>query len=751
MKCAALSVWSLAILLSYNAHAQQQTTTAKLSPFTKFFMADRKNGRNGMPEHYVYRKHEKGNLCLAAMIKVNDAVNIAAIEKLGARIGTQAGRIWTVSVPPDQLDRFISLPGIEYIQLDEPLMNTMDAARAVTRADSVQNGIAPLLMPYSGKNVVMGIIDAGFDYNHPTLRDTTGNQWRIKKVWEQKSAGTAPVGFSYGNEISDSSLIKTTGTDYPAFSHGTHVAGIAAGSGFGSKDNRQFRGIAYQSDLVIVGIRPAPEQWIETGMSDIIDGMNYIYSFAATEGKPAVANLSWGCTMGPHDGSSLFSQACDALSGKGKLFVCSGGNNGVNNIHLNKTFTSADTLINTELALPSGVNKTWLDVWGDTAKKFCMKITLYNGATAGSSTGYVCLDNALHSFSLVGSDGDTCFLDLATEDVSFNDKPRMFLRVRQNSKNTIFVSVRANEGVTNMWTGYVENATGYYGAFTSGVIPGSSVGNTNMTTGDIADTKSAIAVASFASKVKFTNLNGDPISYATYASLGGKAPYSSKGPTADGRTKPDIAGPGLMIGSGVSSFDPSYAPAGSNYDHSVAVYNSPLDSKNYYYSMLTGTSMSSPVVAGIVGLMLEANPDLDPAGTISILKATALHDTYTGAATPAGSNLWGHGKVNAFAAVNRAVEKLGISSASGINAADCRLYPNPSNGYFNLDFISNKNETVTVSVCDITGKQLFSKQWKVNAGLNSMVIDGTAFSRGLYFTGLQAPAQGNIVIKTLIK
>ena len=735
------------------ANAQElRSPKAKLSAYTQLFLADKqKLTANTLPPNYVYRKDASGTWYLSAMIKVNGRIKPASIELLGAKVGSKAGSVWTVSIPVAQVENFAQLEGLDYLQIDEPLQSNMDAARAVTRVDSVHNGNSPLPMPYTGKNVVVGIIDAGFDYNHPTFRDTSGTGWRIKKVWEQKSAGTPPLGFAFGNEMTDTATIKSKGTDLAKFSHGTHVAGIAAGSGWGSASNKQFRGVSCSSDMVFVGITPDSNQWISTGMSDIIDGMNYIYTYAASVGKPAVANLSWGCTMGSHDGTSLFSQACDALTGKGKIFVCSGGNNGANNIHLAKTFTTADTIVNTELAMSASSAKTWVDVWGDTAKKFCVKVTLYNAATAGNSTGFVCLDNTLRSYALVGTDADTCFIDFVPDSATFNQKPRMFLRVYQKSKNTIFITVKAKEGNIHMWNGYVKQTSGIYGSFTSGIIPNTSVGNTNLTTGDIADTKSAIAVASFTSKINFINLAGDNISYSFYSALGRLAPYSSKGPTVDNRTKPDIAGPGLMIGSGVSSYDTAYTPAGTSADHTVAVYNSPIDGKNYYYGMLTGTSMSAPVVAGIVALMLEANPNLDPQKTIQILKETALHDTYTGVPTTTGSNLWGHGKVNAFGAVNKAVEALGISSLAGIRAIDCRLYPNPGNGLVHLDFVSAQNETLLIEIFDLSGKRLMVEDWKVQMGLNTKLIDAQSLSTGLYLTRVTAPSQGNITFKTFVQ
>ncbi len=743
-------IFVLSLTAIQGLYAQTDVLQPKLSPSTRLFLEDIQK-TSAIPASYVYRKDSKGNTCVAGMIKVTPGIDMEAIENTGVQIGTKAGQIWTVSIPVGQIETFTKIKGIAYIELDLPIANDMDAARTVTRTDSVHGGYAPLTNSFTGKNVVVGIIDAGFDYNHPNMKDTSGNNWRIKKIWEQKSTGTPPTGFNYGNEITSTTAMQTTGTDLAQFSHGAHVAGIAAGSGYGSSNNNLYRGIAYESDMVFVGITPDSTQWMNTGMSDIIDGMNYIYSYAASVSKPAVVNLSWGCTVGPHDGNSLFSQACDALTGKGKIFVCSAGNNGTNSIHLAKTFTTADTIIRTELVLNTSLKNTWVDIWGDTSKGFCTKVSLYNGGIETASTGFVCLNNATNSFALVGSDNDTCFVDIVTEASSFNSKPRMFLRFYNKSNNRIMLSAKGTDGTIDMWTGYVEKTRGYYGSFSSG-LPNTLDGNAVMSVGDMASTRSAIAVGSFASKINFTNIASNPISYSSYVASNGRlAPYSSRGPSADFRTKPDIAAPGLMIGSSVSTFDDAYKPSGSSGDHVVASYLNPGDGKTYYYAMLTGTSMASPVVAGIVSLMLQANPGLSPSQVMEILKTTALHDNYTGPATANGNNNWGHGKVNAFAAVAKAIQYLHTKNITALSS-DIQVYPNPSKGSFVIQYdCSIHNELIEIYIADITGKSISSQQIKSNTGRNIIPCNMQGMAGGLYMITVKSPSQGNKVLKMVIE
>lgn len=75
------------------------------------------------------------------------------------------------------------------------------------------------------------------------------------------------------------------------------------------------------------------------------------------------------------------------------------------------------------------------------------------------------------------------------------------------------------------------------------------------------------------------------------------ATFSSRGPTTDGRVKPDLAAPGVSI---------TAAEAGSGDG----------------YTTFSGTSMAAPFTAGTVALMLTANPGLSPDGVRRILRDT---------------------------------------------------------------------------------------------------------------------------------
>ncbi len=102
------------------------------------------------------------------------------------------------------------------------------------------------------------------------------------------------------------------------------------------------------------------------------------------------------------------------------------------------------------------------------------------------------------------------------------------------------------------------------------------------------------------------------------------AAFTSRGPTAiDYRAKPDIVAPGVGIES-LSNPDSSMYSTASAY-----LLDGTRPTSFLPYLSLSGTSMSAPVVSGVVALMLQANPALTPNQVKAILQYTAeIHPGY---------------------------------------------------------------------------------------------------------------------------
>ncbi|MES2678790.1 MAG: S8/S53 family peptidase [Bacteroidota bacterium] len=728
-----------------------------LSPLTKKYLRDISASKKGgkIPAGYLYKKGSDGKLYISALIKVADPIPVQQkLNALGAKVGTKAGNIWTVKVPYEKMPEFCQITGIAYIQMDEPARSTLDIARRTTRVDSVQKGIN-LPMKYSGKNVVVGIIDFGFDYNHPTFYDTLHAGYRIKRVWELNSSGTPPTGYTYGKEMTDTLLIKAQGTDNNKQTHGTWVAGMAAGSGYGSiPANARYRGMAYEADLVLVGVRrdSIEQDWLEGSFSDFIDGINYIFTYAASVGKPCVVNVSWGSQSGPHDGTTLFNLACNNLTGPGKILVMSAGNDGEQKIHLSKTFTPTDTLLNTFLTFSSNTYKrTWVDVWGDPGKTFCGKVTLYNGAVGNTST-FKCIDDNIHDTVLVSANGlDTCFVQFITSSAESNGKPRMTIDVYSKVSDSVNVTVKGNNGNIHAWNEYY-----YYGykykyqsSFNNFGKAWATTGNVMSTVSDMGAGDSVLLVGAYASKVAFTDINGSNWSYSGYVQAGNLVPFSSRGPMVDGRIKPDITAPGLTIATSVSSYDTSYTATGSNKILTKSFYLDPVLNKKFYFSEFTGTSASAPAASGIVALLLQAKPTMGPKEVQNVIAQTAIKDIYTGALTPAGNNNWGHGKINAYGAMKLVLTTadVGIYNYAG-EKIDCELFPNPNDGLFTIRYESDKNHDLNFEIYNMIGALVQSDHWKTVNGSNLLPVDLSGMPGGVYLLKVSSP-EGFVSIKTI--
>lgn len=723
----------------------------KMSPRTRLVLRalEREKDFAAILPNVAHRTHVNGVQYASALMKIIDSNQAGvALRNLEANIGTRAGNIWTVHFPVSKLPMLSTLAGISYIELDEPAVPHMFQARKKTRVDSVQAGIN-LPMRYSGKDVVVGIIDFGFDYTHPAMYDTTGSKYRIRQVWELNTTGTPPAGYTYGHEIVDSNAIKQQLTDNVEQMHGTCVAGIAAGSGFLHTGGNAYRGMAYESDMILVGVRrdTIGDQWMQGTFTDFIDGINYIFTRAAAMGKPAVINISWGSQSGPHNGSTLFNQACDNLSGPGKIIVMSAGNEGEERIHLSKNFTATDTTLRSYLTFtPTPYQRTWIDIWGEPGKSFCANTFLYssNGGV-GNSTPFFCLDDSLHETWLIGANGqDSCLLTYMGTQSAFNNQPRLTINVWNKTSDTVGFEVRSQDGLVHLWNEYYFYGYKYQysSAFDSLNDASALRGNTQFTVSDMGSAQRVLLVGAYASKVNWADLQQNQYSYAGYVGNNNLVPFSSRGPMTDGRVKPDITAPGLTLATSVSSFDTAYKPGASRASYLVnGTYH---NNDTFYYSEFIGTSASAPAASGIVALLLQFKPTLTPEELKDLLFATAIQDGFTGVLPPAGNNNWGHGKINAYGAMRRLIQQTGIYQFTGkkLNAV---LYPNPNDGVFVLDLNADQVENLNVRVVDPMGREVHHYTWPVRPGTNSLDLDLSRLVTG-YYSVIISGAQGAVHI-----
>ncbi len=620
----------------------------KISPTTSFLLNDIKRLKGNANDKKIseasliekYALIKKGKKLYAnSFIVVEEGFKQKIFRKYGVLSNIQKGNTYTALIPINEIEALSQNKYVKYIQIGEKVKLAMDVARTSTYVNQVHTGTS-LPKAYFGEGVVVGIIDGGFDYTHPNFYNSTGTSgYRVKRVWEQSAtSGTPPTGYSYGRELTTTTSILAAQRDVTNQSHGTHVAGIAAGAGGGASTT--YTGVAPKSDLVFVS----------TNFSDlgILSGIDYIQKYAKSVGKPSVINMSLGNHTGPHDGSSLFDKMCDSFFvGEGKILVGSAGNEGGDPLHISKSFTSSDTILYTFIEFPSASKftngLTFVDIWGEVGDNFYAGAYIYNTTTnlfedatpflySGAITGS-------YSHTLYDDDpffSDACDISINTGIDPINNKPRVTLQIDNTDQDDnyryVLLEVRAKSTNIKMWADDTKSFPGKAWFVNNGYSAAVLAGSTNSTMGEIGGTgKNIISVGAY-------NTNATP--------TGAIASFSSKGPTADGRTKPDITAPGNRITSSVNRFDAEYLSGGGGWSDVVTGVS--VGSTSWWYAKMQGTSMAAPMVTGIIALWLEMYPDLSPSKAKEIINAIAIKDAFTGTIGTAGSNTWGWGKINAW-------------------------------------------------------------------------------------------------------
>lgn len=704
---------------------------------TSLLMTDMKQNKDAKYLKDRYSLTEvNSKLYVGAFIKINNDFDKSKVELLGVELNVKAGDFYTALIPIEKLEDLFLIKGIQKIEIGEKAKISLDNARILTNVNQVQAGTG-LPQAYTGAGVIVGVIDKGFDYTHPTFRNLTTNQTRISRVWEQTEIGTPPNNFTYGNEIIGQTNILNNGYDLTTESHATHVTGIAAGSG--GIANSLFKGIAYNSEIVLVPSDLSPQK--------IFNGIQYIFNYATSVNKPAVINMSIGSHLGPHDGTSDFDSACNSLIGPGKILVGAASNEGGDKIHVNKTLTSTNSLlsfVNFPKLSDGSYNPifskgiTAIDVWGEVGKNFSVAVNVYNifSNSYVNWTPYINTATNTSTYTGVVYDNDTtssqdgCIVQIVTETSnSNNSKPHALIYIDNSYQddvlNQLLVEVTGANGSVNSWqcgdgTAEFTDLSGLTGT-TAGITVGATNGNTDMTIGEIGGTgNSIISVGAFTSKNTYTDYSG--IGHSITGTLNDIANFSSKGPTADGRKKPDITAPGNVIVSSVNHFDTTHNYNATNIE-TVSGLNDGTTA--WAFAKMSGTSMASPIVTGIIALWLQAKPDLTLDQIKTILQTQSITDSFTGIGSAIPNNTWGRGKINALSGIQYINQFLNLDTFD--SSSNFVVYPNPTSSTI---FATSKDYYDNVEVYNMLGQKVYLQS--LGFILDNQEIDLSNLAKGTY-------------------
>lgn len=543
----------------------------------------------------------------------------------------QKSNLVTAQVPLSKIKDIAARDNVTFIEMGEALA-------APTPKVSVKSAAAPsqslrrfgtAQQRKKAENVLVGIIDVqGFDFSHPDFLDANG-QTRFVRIWDQGgSTRPHPKGnpqFEYGSEFRrehlNAAIAAAPKLKLPAFelepqsqmvvgSHGTHVASIAAGN-LGVCPTAMIAG-------VLISL-PAEDQdrrksfYDSTRVADAVDYLLNLTEELSAQRKENVRlsiNISLGTNGHAHDGSSAISRWIDAaMSLPGRCVCVAAGNAGqeiaafegdsgfiMGRIHTSGGVLARDLVKDIEwLVVGNGivdVSENELETWYSPQDRFAVMVRPPNST---QWIGPVEPRQFIENRQLE----DGSFLSIYNE-----------LYHPANGANyiSIYLSPLLSEkGVVGVpagrWTVRLLGREVRDGRYHSWIErddprPLGRVGEREMwrfpsffSEASNVDNSSVSSLACGNRVIGVANL--DETAERIHIT-------SSQGPTRDERNKPDTAAPGTNISAAKGFAGPD----------------------DLWISM-TGTSMASPFVTGVAGLMLGVEPKLTAAQLEGIIIRTA--------------------------------------------------------------------------------------------------------------------------------
>ena len=643
---------------------------------------------------YASPKAMNGIEYINCFINLNDS-SIGELEALGVIVDGVYKHFVTAKIPVNKIEEIAKLGSVKQISVSRKMKMFTDQACSITNADKVWDGINNgLPEEFTGKDVVLGIIDDGIEFNHTAFKDANGNS-RVKAVYRpnQTSASTGGTKATIdgvtlsGYQYTTTAGISALTTDDTEASHGTHTTGCAAGSKVGN-----YSGMAPEVDLVLCGAGEG------NGLTDdaILNSAKYIANYAKSVGKPCVISISLGSETGPHDGKSKISLGYDEIAEQyGSVILLAAGNEADCTGYANKTLASSSdamAVIHTPISSMSNYGLYIYgicDVWNSTSDQLKVQVkVLNNSGTAvytsdAMSNGTISASTLSSYFTSVSDGGIEIAGSVDAENGRYNLNIVPYLGTNKGSYKLAYVITGSAGNVINVFT---EN--NYSQLASSGSISGYTLskGQSEGTMCDDMTGNKTISVGAMASRLTVPyNYGNNSYTYDNGSySQGDVAYFSSYGTDFNGINYPFITAPGHSV---ISSINRYASPSAQE-----IAYQYSLGSNTYdYWGDMSGTSMATPISAGVVALYLQADPTLDVDGVKDVIANTAT--AYTNPRSPAMQR--GHGIINAVA---------GIEYIENNTNPVPRIAVDPTELTFSTGVGQSSTKTFTVSGRNLEGR-----------------------------------------------
>jgi len=473
-------------------------------------------------------------------------------EELGISVVELFNEYAIITIPENLIDALVNYPEIEFIEKPKRIFYEVNVGRTISCINPLQGGVYNLF----GEGVLVAIIDSGIDYTHPDFRNPDGTS-RIAVLWDQTIQGSPPTGYDIGTLYTNEQINEALATPMPermeivpsidTSGHGTHVAGIAAGNGRAS--NGRYRGVASQSELVVVKLGTSiGDSFPRT--TQLMQGIDFAIRYAISVGKPIAINISFGTNYGSHSGDSLLESYIDDAANLWKNNIIIGtGNEGAAGNHAGGILQMGTTTT-IELAVSDFEFSLNVQIWKNYFDHFDITIIAPNGVRVGPIPRIL---------------GIQQFRIAQTEIFLYYGEPTPY-----NPQQEIYIELIPTRNYINS------------GIWRFELVPRRIVvGNYDMwlPSGGIKNPGTRFLQSSEYITLTIPSTASRALTVGAYdAHTDSYAPFSGRGYTRSNEIKPDIVAPGVNI--------MSCAPGGG-------------------YTLRSGTSMATPFVTGAAALLME--------------------------------------------------------------------------------------------------------------------------------------------------
>ncbi len=526
-----------------------------------------------------------------------------------------------------------------------------DTMRVNNRINAIQQGLHPLDTAYTGKGVILGFIDTGIDFMNPDFR-TADDKTRVLHLWDQTLSvnSETPAQYGYGRDWDSTEIHAGNAAAHSdIYGHGSTVAGAAAGNGLA---NGTHKGVAPSSYIISVESNFNASDWLAT----VVDAVEYIYAYADSAEMPCAINASVGTYLGSHDGLDPYAMYIDSLvqSKRGRLFVASAGNSGdwgKYHLHVENNNDTVFSWFNVHPNSAFGGSAAYWELWADTSDFNNLEFAIGADLVTPSYSfrGRTAFQNVTTNLNVTlydtirNSNGDQIATTQTWAELRDGQYFFQVYMPAPDSNQYYFRFETVGTGIYDCWSPSKYGISkiidsipdvSIYSEMSKYIMPDSL----QTIVSSFQCLVSTLTIGNYSNDSGYVNMYGNWIE--NDVARGVLHHSSSKGPSRLGFIKPEVC----ASGDNTLSSPPlsSIVNVISNGSDSLLAYGGMHLSNG-------GTSMASPVVAGVGALMLEKCPTLSQLEFRNAIINNTYMDTETGTNLP--NFAWGYGKLDGFSAI----------------------------------------------------------------------------------------------------